>query len=109
MTEPNATFTCDHCGGTFPDEPEDEAAASAELERDYPGLSKAHCARICDQCYKDFNAWRATVPPERVVSASIPLTEEQMQWLEANPDALSRIEADVNREFLRLFNDQPPT
>ena len=99
------TFICDHCGGTFPDEPEDESAATAELERDYPGLDKLACARICDGCYRDFNAWRATMPdlPEVPISASIPVTDEQLRWLNETPGALERIEAEVNRELMRLL------
>jgi hypothetical protein len=96
------TFTCDHCGGTFPDEPDEEAAATAELERDYPGVDKSACGRLCDDCYRDFNAWRATVP-EQVVSAIVPLTEAQLRLIESTPGALERIEAEVNREVRRLF------
>lgn len=100
MTEHNETFTCDRCGGTFPQGWSDEEA-EAELARDYPGFPKEACGVLCDDCHNAFNAWRATRPydltDDQILAFSHPITEEQVRFLEAHPEAVKWIEAELSR------------
>lgn len=56
-------YTCAECGGTF-ETGWSEEEATAEMERDFPGVAKESCAVICDPCYRRFNKWRAGLSPD---------------------------------------------
>src|SRR5688500_10579413 len=56
------TFTCEFCGGEFPDSQEDQAAADAEREKWFPGENVEDCAKCCDECWKKYDP--ATHPAE---------------------------------------------
>lgn len=70
------TFTCDHCGGTFPQGWSDEACA-AERDANFPGLTPDAAAIVCDDCFAKMpiaqwrEDWRAsgggsTAAPPRI-------------------------------------------
>jgi hypothetical protein len=64
------TFKCAHCGGVFPDSPEQEARAVAERQQHYPGIPADECDVLCDGCYRLFEAWRIANALPRVVSTN---------------------------------------
>jgi Phage portal protein, lambda family len=55
------TYTCARCGGSFDSDWSDDEAAE-ELEENIPGVARADCAVVCDDCYQQMVA---VLPPER--------------------------------------------
>lgn len=78
------TFTCDRCGGTFPNAWTEEEA-EAELARDFPGFAKSECGVLCDDCHAKFTEWHTwqsepyTPPP--IPEELRPLYEEYQRQI----------------------------
>jgi hypothetical protein len=51
----SGTFTCQHCGRTFPKGWSDEDA-EREYDRVFPGVDEAG-VEVCDDCYLLITAW----------------------------------------------------
>jgi hypothetical protein len=47
----NETFTCVMCNRVLP-KGWTETEAEEELARNWPGISKAQCETVCDDCYE---------------------------------------------------------
>ena len=46
----NPEFKCEMCEGIFEKEWSDEES-QAEMEENFPGLTKENAAQVCDDCY----------------------------------------------------------
>lgn len=54
--ESEPTYTCAKCGGVFEYAWTDEEA-EAERQEKYPSFSQAECDIVCDDCFKQVDAW----------------------------------------------------
>lgn len=56
------TFKCEHCGGSFPDDDDNDHTAALEMDALYsPRENMMPQAQICDECFARFDKWRRGV------------------------------------------------
>jgi len=46
----NDTYMCEVCGGEF-ENCWSEEEMEFEMNKNFPGISKSDCAKVCDDCY----------------------------------------------------------
>jgi hypothetical protein len=66
-------YQCSMCGGIF-EEGWSEEEATAELGETFPGASKASCAVVCDDCYKQVMGWAETPEGRDAYEAALNLS-----------------------------------